>query len=243
MANAVDQTVPQNSESPTLGAQRIRETRSGFNNILTVEHDISDSATTKGFHGTNVTGKVDTSIVPPPSGYGRFGWKTISGVAELFYVDDAGNEKQITTAGKLNAVDADGIVVKTGDQTGIAGVKTFTSIPKIPTTAPTADEEVAGKKYVDDQWSPTAYAAGETSTEGNGLITKMGKTGSIAGGATVTVTFATPFTNLVSVQVTMQEAAARTSPLQVSVASVNSISIYNPNSGSVTGAYWIAKGN
>jgi hypothetical protein len=101
MANAVDQTVPQNSESPTLGAQRIRETRSGFNNLLTVEHDISDSATTKGFHGTNITGKVDTSISTPPSGYGRFGWKTIGGVAELFYRDDAGNEKQITSAGKL----------------------------------------------------------------------------------------------------------------------------------------------
>jgi microcystin-dependent protein len=102
MANAVDQTIPQNSESPSLGAQRIRETRSGFNNILTVEHDISDDATTKGFHGTNVTGKVAGSITTPPSGYGRFGWKTISGVAELFYKDDAGNEIQLTSAGSIN---------------------------------------------------------------------------------------------------------------------------------------------
>jgi microcystin-dependent protein len=114
MANAVDQTVPQNKESPTLGAQRIRETRSGFNNLLTVEHDISDSATTKGFHGTNVTGKVDTSISTPPSGYGRFGWKTIGGVAELFYRDDAGNEVQITNVGQIKSPPSGSIVAYGG---------------------------------------------------------------------------------------------------------------------------------
>lgn len=40
-------------------------------------------------------------------------------------------------------------VTKTGDET-IAGIKTFTSIPKIPTTTPTLNEQVASKKYVDD---------------------------------------------------------------------------------------------
>jgi hypothetical protein len=156
MANEVDQTVPQNSESPTLGAQRIRETREGFNDILTVEHDISDSATTKGFHGTNVTGKVDTAISTPPSGYGRFGWKTITGVAELFYRDDAGNEKQITNAGKLNVVDADGAVVKTGAQ-AIAGVKTFSDSPIVPDlSADDNSTKVANTKYVDAQVAANA---------------------------------------------------------------------------------------
>jgi hypothetical protein len=88
----------------------MRETRSGFNNLLTVEHDITDDATTGGFHGTNVTGKVDTSISTPPSGYGRFGWKTISGKAELFYKDDAGNETQITSAGKINLASITAII-------------------------------------------------------------------------------------------------------------------------------------
>lgn len=40
--------------------------------------------------------------------------------------------------------------VKTlGDQT-INGVKTFTSFPVTPSSAPTSDYQVANKKYVDD---------------------------------------------------------------------------------------------
>ena len=41
-------------------------------------------------------------------------------------------------------------VAMTGAQT-IAGVKTFGSLPIIPTTAPTADGQAASKKYVDDE--------------------------------------------------------------------------------------------
>lgn len=46
-------------------------------------------------------------------------------------------------------VAAAGAVMNSGDQT-VAGVKTFESIPLIPTTTPTADGQVASKKYVDD---------------------------------------------------------------------------------------------
>lgn len=99
MADYLDQTVPQNAESPTLGALRIRETREAFNTVFGTEHDKSDDAQTSGFHGTNVTGKADTAITDPPSGYGRFGWKVVSGTTELFYRDDAGNEAQITEQG------------------------------------------------------------------------------------------------------------------------------------------------
>lgn len=123
MANLIDSSVPANSESPTLGAQRIRELSADVNTLLGIEHDISDSATTQGFHGTNVTGKVDTSIATPPSGYGRLGWKTVSGASELFYRDDAGNEKQITNAGALNIAATEAVLL-TGNQT-IAGNKTF----------------------------------------------------------------------------------------------------------------------
>jgi microcystin-dependent protein len=70
---------------------------------LTVEHDISDDATTSGFHGENVTGKAAASITTPPTGYGRFGWKVIAGIAELFHRDDAGGEVQVTSEGGLNS--------------------------------------------------------------------------------------------------------------------------------------------
>lgn len=62
---------------------------------------------------------------------------------ELYFKDANNNTIQITTGGILNSLNL------TGAQT-VAGVKTFSAIPKIPTTAPTADAEAAGKKYVDD---------------------------------------------------------------------------------------------
>ncbi|MCK9328220.1 MAG: hypothetical protein M0P69_22175, partial [Bacteroidales bacterium] len=46
-------------------------------------------------------------------------------------------------------VAAAGAVMNSGDQT-VNGVKTFGSIPVIPTTTPTTDGQVASKKYVDD---------------------------------------------------------------------------------------------
>lgn len=45
--------------------------------------------------------------------------------------------------------DDNAVVHDTGDET-IAGVKTFTSFPVTPSSAPTSDYQVANKKYVDD---------------------------------------------------------------------------------------------
>ena len=61
---------------------------------------------------------------------------------EVFFKDPADH------AWKPAAPDAAGLVAKTGDQT-IAGVKTFTSIPVLPATDPTAGSEAARKAYVD----------------------------------------------------------------------------------------------
>lgn len=65
---------------------------------------------------------------------------------ELNYVD--GVTSAIQT--QLNAKAADSDVVKlTGNQT-VADVKTFSSFPVTPSSAPTTDYQVANKKYVDD---------------------------------------------------------------------------------------------
>ena len=45
--------------------------------------------------------------------------------------------------------DDDAVVHDTGDET-VAGVKTFSSFPVTPSSAPTSDYQVANKKYVDD---------------------------------------------------------------------------------------------
>ena len=65
------------------------------------------------------------------------------------------------TTGNLSKVDADGQLVDsgvaynnlallTGTQT-IAGVKTFSSFPVTPSSAPSTDYQSANKKYVDDE--------------------------------------------------------------------------------------------
>jgi hypothetical protein len=220
MANLVDATIPQNSESPTLGAQRIRETRSGFNTLLGVEHDISDDATTKGYHGPNITIPEQASISDPGSNRGRLGVVEVAGVAELHYRDDASGTKQITNAGQLNIVDADGAVVKTGAQT-IAGVKTFSDSPIVPT--PTTNTQAANKSYADGTpkaqmkannvqgatYSGMASGSGTDSqgsiTHANGMIEKWGQVttaGSIPTfGNTGTVTFHDAFPNACEVAI------------------------------------------
>ena len=57
---------------------------------------------------------------------------------------------------EYNTADA---VTLTGDQT-VAGVKTFSSIPVLPASSPTTDNQAARKKYVDDSGGITSVATG-----------------------------------------------------------------------------------
>ena len=77
--------------------------------------------------------------------------KNVNNITELFYLDSSGNLKQLTTGGKLN-VEATEAVLLSGDQT-VGGIKTFTSIPVLPASNPTADNEATRKAYVDTQIS------------------------------------------------------------------------------------------
>jgi hypothetical protein len=100
--------------------------------------------------GTRV--KLPEASADPANGtdFGSLYTKDVSGATELFYRDAAGNVKQLTTGGKLN-VSATEAVLLTGNQT-VAGIKTFSSIPVLPNSTPTADNEAARKKYVDDTY-------------------------------------------------------------------------------------------
>ena len=73
--------------------------------------------------------------------------KDVTAKGELHYIDEDGNVIQLTSAGALNQ-DLSTAVILTGDQT-VAGVKTFSSSPIVPT--PTTDYQASTKKYVDDQ--------------------------------------------------------------------------------------------
>lgn len=59
-----------------------------------------------------------------------------------------------------NAIDKTTVVLLTTDQT-IAGVKTFSSIPVLPASDPTADNEAARKAYVDSALGTLAIVASD----------------------------------------------------------------------------------
>jgi hypothetical protein len=104
-----------------------------------------------------------------------------------------------------------GKVETTGNET-IAGVKTFSSFPITPSSAPSSDYETANKKYVDDEVAGidlTGYiqdTAHSFSTNGyqklsNGLIIQWGRS------TTSSETFPISFNTLYSVTVTVSKAS------------------------------------
>lgn len=115
----------------------------------------------------------------------------------------AANYKAIVDA--LNAWAADEVVTKAIDNDtaqAVAGVKTFSSFPVTPSSAPSTNYQVANKKYADDapaaKMTPASYAGEESITFPNGLILKHGFI-TRTGNDTV-VTFGTAFpTGLISV--------------------------------------------
>jgi len=100
------------------------------------------------------------------------GVKTFSSPIAGSITGNAATASELQTARTINGVAFDGganITLPTVNTTGaqaVAGVKTFSDIPVIPTTAPTVAGQVASKAYVDAQ---IAGAVGTTYTAGSGL--------------------------------------------------------------------------
>lgn len=156
--------------------------------------EISD--TDAGEH-RKVTLRVQTS---DPTNEADKGWlytKDVSSKAELHWEDEDGNVKQIMSGGNiLGTVDdfvpnnnqyivatdnagsgtVDLIKANTSDEVVLGAVTTLPDTSKLTTdAAPTADEEIANKKYVDDSvakyvssWANCAVASAYTLTHGLG---------------------------------------------------------------------------
>lgn len=108
--------------------------------------------------------------------------------------------------------------------------------------APTEDEGIANKKYVDDQDSTDhpAYSGGESHTDGSGMITKMGY---VAIGATSgTITFGSAFpTDVVGLSTTIKNATATLNSVTITDFTTADID-WTVNDAGMTGFYWIAIG-
>lgn len=62
-------------------------------------------------------------------------------VADIFLLRQAGADKQMS---------ASGVCITTGEAQTVSGVKTFASIPILPGSDPTLDNQAVRKKYIDD---------------------------------------------------------------------------------------------
>jgi hypothetical protein len=148
---------PPGGDPPAVLDNKIVEAKAAIQEIENVDHfwpltgtQVSD--TNRGKHRRVIFREVLASDPTLLTGEAGFYTKTVSGVSELFFKDNLGSVKQITTGGKLNLTAAEInalAVMLTGDQT-LAGIKTFGSIPVLPAVTPTTANQAARKQYVDD---------------------------------------------------------------------------------------------
>jgi uncharacterized protein YunC (DUF1805 family) len=194
----INTSVPADTgEAASLGASRIRALARAVIELLQKDHYTGASSP----YNEDAAGehaKVTLRETTKPTNVADKGFlytKDVSGTTELFYEDAAGNEKQLTTAGKLNVAATEAVLL-TGAQT-VAGVKTFSDAPVVPTqTAGDNTTKAASTAFVaaglalkSGLMSPTAVDGSTVSvTLPNGLIVKWG-TGSGEASYTFTVAF------------------------------------------------------
>lgn len=120
------------------------------------EHKAGSAVIYVGDYSTSAAGdnlptlRPDGSTALDSNDAGRLAYDTDATYGGLFYKWSGSAWEQIP------------LVALTGAQT-IAGVKTFSSFPVTPSSAPTTDYQIANKKYVDDH--VTAYAVIYSGTE------------------------------------------------------------------------------
>ena len=121
---------------------------------------------------TGTTFAADGTVVRTSGDQTLAGVKTFSSPIGGSITGNAATASKLASARTINGVAFDGTAgitlptVNTSGAQAVAGVKTFSDIPVIPTTAPVTAGQVASKAYVDAQ---VAGAVGTTYTAGSGL--------------------------------------------------------------------------
>lgn len=231
-ADTYDTVSPSGDDNPTEGDDRIRETKAAIQERENVDHYWPLTGTEVSDADTGEHRKVTLRVGSAPSAVADKGFvyaKDVSGKAELFYIDEDGNEVQITSGGKILSASLD-----SKDEDDMAS----------DSASHTATQQSI-KKYVDDENTADhpAYSGGESHTDGSGLIIKMGEVTS--GGTSIVVSFGSAFpTGIVSVVVTPEDSTVEggeTTNVVILAKSASSFTI-----GQATGYYprfsWIAIG-
>jgi len=191
---------PAGSDSPKIIDDRIREAKAAIVERLAVDHymPLTDSVQTDEAGGQHT--KVTLRETTKPTKAANIGFlyvKDVAGATELFFEDASGNEKQLTSGGKLNVAltdIADDLITQakieianntylvasnaagTGDVNLIKANASDT--PVLPdgaqlatAAAPNDDADIANKKYVDDQVDTREFGALQTTdSDGDAFV-------------------------------------------------------------------------
>ena len=262
----LDCASPVGTDAPSTLDDKQREGRYGFQERLNVDHVF-------GLTGTQLSG-ADTGYHRDIHFYSTtstdpiLGVTAVSDIDELRYTNSNGGSFYLTSGGTLNIRSTDllGTLANNTYFTALDAAGTGTvnlikanasDVAVIPdgsemasSAAPTADADIANKKYVDDHatmvpavtGAGTGYTGGESVTLANGLIIKGGYTA--IGATSGTMSYGTAFpTAVLSVTLTMVEADAATTD-SVTLNAVSNLGDFNwrcPNSAR-DGFYWMAIG-
>jgi len=227
---SLDVDKPEGTDSPSVIDDYFRNDKSAWQERLNVEH-IFDPIS-----GVD-TGKHKDITCYSVTSTGAISGTSISASGALSSTGDftVNSNKFTVTASSGNTAIAGTL--------GVTGIATLGDSSQMASSAaPTADADIANKKYVDDQDTADhpAYTGGESHTDGSGLIIK---TGYIArSGTSTTVTFGTAFPNaVVSAQVTVKHTNITSSLHAISALSTSAMTIITDGEDS-TGYYWFAIG-
>jgi hypothetical protein len=199
----IDPNVPAGSEDPKLGDNRIRELARAVAEILGIDHYIgADGGAGVGYNedaaGEHKRIKFNAPLTSDPANAANKGFlytKDVAGKVELFWQDEDGNVRQLTSGGKLHsdggfsmptgqvatietirAVDATGVLLQNDTPAtvitiGDDGVATLADGSKMATDeAPTADAQIANKKCVDDSINAAVAGPGFWKTDGSTIF-------------------------------------------------------------------------
>ena len=201
-----DTATPVGTDAPSVLDDRIREVKQGIQERINVDHyfPLTGTQVSDADAGEHRQIEFYGPLSSDPTAATNKAWlytKDVSSVVELWWKDESGNEKQITTGGVLNLASAELLNTLANDTyftavdnagTGTVDlIKANTSdVAVVPdgselasSGAPTEDADIANKKYVDDQvaaapsahnFSPSSYTGVEFCNLPNGKLIRSG---------------------------------------------------------------------
>lgn len=127
-----DASIPLSSDSPALFPSQSQDNFSVLNTIISRDHQFNNTPSggdNSGYH--NLVHMIPQTIPTLIAGIGQFYTKDVSGVVQLFFMDSAGVEYQITPISSSSSLTYKGSATLTGTPTVIlptATVPSYTGI-------------------------------------------------------------------------------------------------------------------